>query len=120
MTLPTPRGPSLVLLLWVRWRLLRAGFIQGLRSPLKLAVIVVIWTVLLFGLYLLAQEGLRFLYETAGVGPFLLDRLWFLFLFVVTIMLVVSQVASAYSTMVRAPETQWWMTLPLTARRSEE
>jgi len=90
--------------------------LHGLRSPLKLAVVVSIWTVLLAGLYLLAWHGLRFLYETAGVGPFLLDRLWFLFLFVVTIMLAVSQVASAYSTMVRAPETRWWMTLPVTAR----
>lgn len=116
MTVPTPRGPRLAQLLWVRWRLLRASLLQSLRSPFKMAVITSIWAVLLVGLYLLAHEGLRFLYETAGVGPFLLDRLWFLFLFVVTIMLVVSQVASAYSTLIRAPETQWWMTLPLNAR----
>jgi hypothetical protein len=116
LTVPAPRGSSLILLLWVRWRLLRASLLQGLRSPLKAAVITVVWTVLLAGLYLLAHEGLRFLYETAGVGPFLLDRLWFLFLFVVTIMLAVSQVTSAYSTIIRASETHWWMTLPVTAR----
>ena len=89
---------------------------QGLRSPLKLWVIVSIWTVLLLGLYVLAYRGFLFLYQTAGVGPFLLDRLWFLFLFVVMIMLAVSQVASAYSTLVRAPDTRWWMTLPMSAR----
>ncbi|MDP3703295.1 MAG: hypothetical protein Q8R78_02790, partial [Candidatus Omnitrophota bacterium] len=115
-TRPAPSGARLLLLGWVRWRILRASLINGLRAPLKLAVIVSIWAVLLIGLYLLAHRGLSFLYETAGVGPFLLDRLWFLFLFVVTIMLAVSQLTSAYSTLVRAPETWWWITLPISAR----
>jgi len=82
----------------------------------KLGVILAMWSLLLLGLYGLAVRGIRFLYDAAGLGPFLISRLWFLFLFVVMIMLAVSQVTSAYSTLVRAPETRWWMVLPVTAR----
>lgn len=114
--LPAPTARGLALLGWVRWRMLLAGGRAILREPLKLAVIVSAWTVLLAGVYALAYEGLRFLYDTAGVGPFLIDRLWYLFLFLVSIMLAVSQLASAYSTLVRSPETRWWLGLPLSPR----
>jgi ABC-2 type transport system permease protein len=96
--------------------MVRASGAAVLRAPLKLAVIVSVWTTLLAGIYALAYQGLHFLYKTAGVGPFLLDRLWYLFLFITLIMLAVSQLASAYSTLVRSPETKWWITLPLSAR----
>lgn len=101
---------------WVRLRQAAAGVRTLAHAPIKLAVLASIWSVLLIGLYLLAYEGIRFVHETAGLGPFLLSRLWFLFLFVVMIMLAVSQVASAYSTLVRSPETRWWMALPVPAR----
>jgi ABC-2 type transport system permease protein len=84
--------------------------------PVKLGVIVGTWTVLLLGLYVGMHRGLKFLYETAGVGPFLLERLWYLFLFVIALLLAVSQLASAYSTIIRAPETRWWSTFPLSSR----
>lgn len=95
----------------------RAGGAAALRAPLKLIVIASVWVTLLVGLYIMAHQGLRFVYTTAaGLGPFLMDRLWYLFLFVISIMLVVSQWASAYSTLVRAPETRWWMSLPISTR----
>jgi ABC-2 type transport system permease protein len=82
----------------------------------KLVVIVAAWSVLLVGLFELARFGLRFIHTAAGVGPFLLDRLWYLFLFLVGTLLAVSQCASAYSTMIRSPEVRGWMVLPLSAR----
>jgi ABC-2 type transport system permease protein len=94
----------------------RASARALLHAPVKLAVIVVVWSTLLVALYALAMRGLKFLYDAAGFGPFLLDRLWYLFLFVVILMLTVSQLASAYSTLVRSPETRWWMSLPLAPR----
>ena len=115
-SLPAPDARDLLLLGWIRWRALRSGASALLRAPLKLAVVVSAWLVLLVGIYVLFYEGLQFLYETAGVGPFLLDRLWYLFLFVVAVMLAMSQLASAYSTIIRSPETMWWMGFPLTPR----
>ena len=101
---------------WVRARQILASARTLARAPVKCIVILVMWAVLLIGLYLLAYYGIRFINETAGLGPFLLSRLWFLFLFVVMIMLAVSQIASAYSTLIRSPETRWWMVLPVSAR----
>ena len=101
---------------WLRARTVHAAWQTLWRSPLKLIVIIVCWTVLLGGAYLLALRGLRFLFDEAGVGPFLLDRLWYLFLFVVSLMLLVSQTATAYSTMIRSPETSFWMGLPFSSR----
>jgi len=109
-----PRG--LWLLVWLRWRMLRTSGRALMASPVKLTVIIGVWSVLLIAIYGLAYRGLVFLSETAGLGAFLLDRLWYLFLFIVGIMLVISQLTSAYSTLVRSPETRWWMTLPLSAR----
>lgn len=109
-------GDGLALLAWARWRMWRASARILFRDPIKPFVIVTLWGVLLTILYLLAWWGLRFIYKTAGFGPFLLDRLWYLFLFVVLIMLAVSHLASTYSTLIRSPETHWWMSLPLPAR----
>lgn len=115
--LSLPRAPNgLALLAWVRWRMWRAGALALRQEPVKACVIVTLWSALLGGLYLLARRGLQFISATAGFGPFLVDRLWYLFLFVVIVMLAVSQLASAYSTLIRSPETRWWMSLPLTAR----
>ncbi len=111
------RPPSGVRLFgWVRARQVRASARALARTPVKLGVMVVMWVVLFTGLYLLAYQGIRFVNEAAGLGPFLLSRLWFLFLFVVMLMLAVSQIASAYATLIRAPETRWWMVLPVSAR----
>ena len=73
--LAVPRATGLLLLWWVRWRIVRRSSAALVRAPLKLVVILSAWSVLLAGLYLLAARGIRFLYETAGVGVFLLDRL---------------------------------------------
>jgi len=112
---PAPAG-GLALFGWVRLAAWRSGARALLHAPAKAVVVVSTWSVLLAGLYVLSHRGMRFLYDTAGLGPFLMSRLWFLFLFVVSIMLAVSQCASAYSTAVRAPETRWWMVLPVPAR----
>ena len=101
---------------WVRLRIWRRHLRELLRMPAKLVVVALAWSVLLGGVYELSYRGLHFIYETAGLGPFLLNRLWFLFLFIILTMLAVSQLASAYSTLVRAPETRWWMVLPVSAR----
>ena len=113
---PSVHPSGLALLAWARWRMWRASARALLHEPVKLTVIVTLWGALLIGLYLLAWHGLKFIYETAGFGPFLLDRLWYLFLCIVMIMLAVSQLASTYSTLIRSPETQWWMSLPLSPR----
>jgi ABC-2 type transport system permease protein len=104
------------LFLWVRARTARSSLHALVRTPVKLGIMIVLWSVLLGGLYALAHRGIRFINETAGVGPFLLSRLWFLFLFVILLLLAVSQMVNAYSTLVRAPEIRWWMTLPVSAR----
>ncbi len=109
-----PRGIGLFL--WARRRMWRVSARTLLRNPVKLGVIVAMWAVLLVGVYALAAHGIRFIYETAGLGPFLLSRLWFLFLCIIAILLGVSQLASTYSTLVRSPETRWWMALPVSAR----
>jgi len=104
------------LFLWLRLCMMRSAWRALLSSPLKLVVIVATWSVLILGAYLIAHRGLMFVHETAGVGPFLLDRLWYLFLFIVFLMLAVSQLATAYSTLVCSPETAGWMSLPVSAR----
>jgi ABC-2 type transport system permease protein len=109
-----PRGVALFY--WVRLNVWRTSLHELTRAPVKLGVIITMWSVLLVGMYALSYRGIRFIYDTAGLGPFLLNRLWFLFLFVVMVMLAVSQLASVYSTLVRAPETRWWMGLPVSAR----
>jgi hypothetical protein len=106
----TPQGQAAVLG-WVKWRLLRRSAASLLRSPVKLVVIVGCWTTLIGGLYVLGYEGLRFLFDV--VGPFLVDRLWYLFLFVVAGFLGVSQLATTYSTLIRVPETRLWLTWPV-------
>ena len=113
----TSRLPAGVrLFYWVRLRAWQRGLRDLIRAPVKLAVVVAMWSLLLIGVYALSYRGIRFVYDTTGLGPFLLSRLWFLFLFVVIIMLAVSQFASAHSTLVRAAETRYWMTLPVSAR----
>ena len=112
MTLPS----GLRLFWWVRLRSWRAGVRALLGEPVKLGVLVVAWSLLLGGIYLLSLRGIQFIYDALGVGPFLLNRLWFLLLFVITLLLAVSQLPSAYSTLVRAPETRYWMVLPVSAR----
>ena len=116
-----PRTPSHVpsgvaLFWWVRLRTGRAAARELWHAPLKLSVIVAVWSVLLVGLYVIAYRGIRFIDDTAGLGPFMLSRLWYLFLFVIFVLLMVSQFTSVYSTVIRAPETRWWMTLPVSAR----
>ncbi len=109
-----PAGEALFF--WVRWRMWRAGIRALWQAPAKLVVMTITWTVLLAGLSTLCDHGVRFIYNSPGFGPFLLSRLWYLLLFVILAMLGISQVASAYSTFIRAPETRWWMVLPVSAR----
>ena len=113
---PHPCCDGVPLFYWLRLKTWRASLHTLLRTPVKLGVIVTMWSILLGGMYALSYRGIRFIYQTAGLGPFLLSRLWFLFLFVVMWMLAVSQLASTYSTLIRAPETRWWMVLPVSAR----
>jgi len=117
LTLPAiPASSGLALALWLRGRRLRAAWQATRRSPLKLAVILAVWGTLVAGSYVLAYQGMRFIYDTSGVGPFMLDRLWYLCLFVIAIMLLVSQLATAYGTVIRAEETRAWMAWPLSSR----
>lgn len=110
-----PRG-GVRLLTWVRLRLLGALGAAVLRQPPKLAVLVLAWGALFGGLYAAAHHGLTFVADTAGIGAFLLERLWYLFLFVVMVLLFVSQVAAGLSTIIRSAETRWWWTLPVPPR----
>jgi hypothetical protein len=80
----------------VRQRLWRASAVDAVHAPLKLMIVSCAWIVLIGGISVLAYEGLRFINATAGIGPFLLDRLWYLFLFVTVIMLGVSQLAMSH------------------------
>lgn len=98
---------------WVKWRLLCRSAVALWHAPVKLSVISACWSILVWGLYVLGYEGLRFMFEVAGLGPFLVDRLWYLFLFVVTGFLGISQLATTYSTLVRVPETRMWLSLPI-------
>lgn len=112
-----PSTPSGVRLLnWVHGRLLFANLRMAFKSKLKAGISLTLWLVLLAGLYGLALWGIRFLYKTVGLGMFMLGRLWFLLLFVMMIMLVVSQLASGYSTIFRSSETGWWTGLPIPPR----
>ena len=116
LTLPrAPRG-GVRLLTWVRLRLLRAVAAGVLRQPAKLAVLSVAWTGLFAGLYAGARFGLKFIVDTAGIGAFLLERIWYLLLFVIMVLLFVSQIAAGLSTIIQSPETRWWWTLPVPAR----
>ncbi len=110
-----PRTPF-VLFVWVRFCVWRRQIRQLFESPAKLSLIVGVWLSLLVGVFALAYYGFQFVYDTAGLGPFLLSRLWFLFLFVIMILMATSHLASAFSTIVRTPETRWWITLPVSAR----
>lgn len=110
-----PRHP-LALFMWVRLRVAKRAAALFFQSPAKVGVVFGVWGVLLVGIYFLSHSGIHFVYETAGLGPFLLSRIWFLFLFVVMILMMISQLAGAFSTMIKAPESRWWMSLPVSAR----
>ena len=111
-----PAQSGVAMFLWVRGRRLSHGFRDTCQAPLKLGVTLMVWTILFALIFVLAYRGIAFINDTAGLGPFLLSRLWFLFLFVVMILLFVSQIANAFSTTIRAPEARYWMTLPVSAR----
>jgi ABC-2 type transport system permease protein len=100
----------------LRLRLWRAAGRALAAAPVKLAVLAIVWPGLLIGLYDSARRGMAFVNAEAGLGPFLLGRLWFLLLFVCFVLLIASHLAGAFSTMIRSPETRWWMTLPVSAR----
>ena len=117
MLITIPRAPSGVrLFCWVRATMWRSSFHDLIRSPIKLLLILVMWTILLVGLYAIGYRGIRFVFATAGLGPFLMSRIWFLLLFVLMVLLAASQLTGAYSTIVHAPETRWWMVLPVSSR----
>lgn len=117
MSTAIPRAPSGVgIFCWVRWKMWRAGFRDLLQSPVKLLVILSMWAILMIGLYEIGYQGIRFVFTAAGLGPFLMSRVWFLLLFILMILLAASQLTGAYSTIVHAPETRWWMSLPVSAR----
>ena len=101
---------------WVRQRMWWASLCNLIQMPAKLIVMAFGWAALLVGIYALALRGVQFVYETSGLGPFLIGRLWFLFLFVVSIMLAISQLTGGYSTMIRAPEISSWMLWPVSPR----
>lgn len=111
---PWPGGVGLFW--WVRARMWRASVRQLAREPARLIVTAGAWSALLVGVYAIAYRGMQFVSETTGLGPFLMSRMWFLFLFVLILLLSVSQVVNGYSTLVRSPETRYWMTLPVGAR----
>lgn len=116
MDLPAaPRG-TVRLFGWVRLRQLRVAASELLHQPAKLAVLAVAWGGLFVGVYALAYRGLKFISDTAGIGAFLLERLWYLFLFVVMALLFISQMATCLSTIIRSTETWWWRTLPVPVR----
>ncbi|MBI3319977.1 MAG: hypothetical protein HYZ89_05270 [Candidatus Omnitrophica bacterium] len=106
----------MALFAWVRLRTVLAAWSRLSRSPFKFTVIVVAWGSLVTGAYLLTHRGLEIVYTTAGLGVFLLDRLMALLICVIWLMLIVSQWATAYATLIRSPETAYWMSLPVSAR----
>jgi ABC-2 type transport system permease protein len=114
--LKTPRNRFL-LFLWLRYQMLRASWQDLRRAKLKLFVIFLVWSILIIGLYALAYSGMNFLYKATGLGPFLVERIWYLFLFIVFLMIVTSQLASAYASIVSSSETKYWTSLPFSERQ---
>ena len=84
------------------------------QSRFKVGFILLFAVAMLAGLWSLFLEGFRFLDSLGGVGLMLISRLFILFFFGMGLMLMLSGVATSYTTFFRDEETSFLMLKPLT------
>ena len=104
-------------LLLVKYHLRAAANLRRVvacQSRFKIGFILLFAAAMLAGLWILFLEGFQFLDSLGGVGLMLIGRLFVLFFFGMGLMLVLSSVATSYTTFFRGEETSFLMLKPLT------
>ncbi len=107
--------PALLkLLLWMNGRSLR-GRLAALRQQSRLLLFVLgafITGYLVVG-YFLFYKGLEYIYAFPVVGILLSQRILYLIFMFFFVMLVFSNVITAYTTLFKNRETEWFLSLPI-------
>lgn len=93
------------------WRLLRS------QPTLKLVVILGAAICFEGGLVLLFHDGFRFLNTFEGAGALIVPRLFSLFFLGLGVMIALSGLVTAYTTLFRSAETPWMIAAPFTERQ---
>ena len=110
--------PSLLrLLLWMTWRSL-CGRLAALRGQSRLLLLVLggfVLGYLLVG-YLLFFKGLEYVYGFPVVGTLLSQRILYLVFGFFFVMLIFSNLITAYTTLFKNRETEWFLSLPIRHR----
>lgn len=84
------------------------------QSSFKVLFIVVFIAIFEGGLYWLFLDGFRFLDHLGGMGAIVINRLFSLFFLGMGIMLVLSSIVTAYSTIFRSEELEFMLAHPFT------
>lgn len=110
--------PALLRLLsWMHWRTL-LGRIHALRQQSRL-LLLVLGTFIMGYLgvgYILFYKGLQYVYAFPVVGILLAQRILYLVFGFFFVMLVFSNIITAYTTLFKNRETEWFLTLPIPHR----
>ncbi|MFV1994227.1 MAG: hypothetical protein ACC661_02230 [Verrucomicrobiales bacterium] len=98
-------------------RILRIRIESLLReSRLMVATLALFLTGYLVIGYLLFSKGLSYIYHLPAIGGILSERILYLIFFFVFVMLVISNAAVQYSSLLRNRETAWLLSLPIDHR----
>lgn len=106
-----------LLFLRIRWRSIRYRLTFDFRKNwLEILTPVLIISAMLLGGYFLALRGAQFLLAQGEVGRLLLDRIFYLGWSIIFYLLVISNVITAFSTLYRSPEVNFFLTNPVSYR----
>lgn len=112
-----PLPALLRLLFWMTWRSLR-GRLAAVRTQSRLLLGVLVSFVLGYLLvgYLLFHKGLEYVYGFPVVGTLLSQRILYLVFGFFFVMLIFSNIITAYTTLFKNRETEWFLSLPIPHR----
>ena len=105
---------ELLIILKTRWWLLRnKAFAVKRESSLKISIILLFIVGYAVGSFLGLWHGFDYIANNMGLGYFLIDRLFYMFFFVLLNLLIVSQIIITYSTFYRNLEVKHLFSLPV-------
>ena len=81
--------------------------------PLRFIMMGIIFLLMVWGLYFLIMEGLKFLNSLGGLGTVVVERLFYIFFMSIFFMLIISTSILFYVCLFRSEETKFLLVLPL-------
>lgn len=98
----------------LRWRMISSGIrTQSWRRWLEIATSLVILTGVEWGGYLLFKEAFQFLLQQGEIGQIMLDRLFNMGWTLIFLLLIISNIITAFSTLYRQPEVTFLLSTNL-------